>query len=123
MAKRESLFSYISKAAEANEESNYAIKAIFEVVEMAATDALSENLEKSEEKKTISITRVPASHAIVERQTSQALSERTLLNMPITKAQFDRIKRQASESASMHAPNSSNAELVSKNSMERAALA
>jgi hypothetical protein len=53
---------------------------------MEATHSLSENLEKSEEKKAISITRVPASHAIVERQASQALSERTVLSMPITKA-------------------------------------
>ena len=86
MAKRESLFSYISKAAESNEESHYMIKPTFVLIEMEATDTLSENLEKSEEKKAISITRVPASHAIVERQTSQALSEHTVLNMPITKA-------------------------------------
>jgi hypothetical protein len=86
MAKRESLFSYISKAAELNEESHYMIKATFELVEMEATDSLSENLEKSEEKKAITLNRVPASHAVVERQASQALSERTVLNMPITKA-------------------------------------
>jgi hypothetical protein len=86
MAKRESLFSYISKAAEVNEESQYSIKATFGLVEMEATDSLSMNLEKSEEKKTIRIARVPASLAVVERKASQALSEHTVLNMPITKA-------------------------------------
>jgi hypothetical protein len=86
MAKRESLFSYISMTAEVNEESNYAIQPTFGLVEMEATDTLFENLEKSEEKKAISITRVSASHAVVERQVSQALSEHTVMNMPITKA-------------------------------------
>ena len=126
MAKRESLFSYISKAAEVNEESHNAIKATSGLVEMEATYTLSMNLEKSEQKKVIKIARVPASHAVIERQASQALSEHTVLNMPITKAQFDRIKRQASELASMptqQAANPNNSELVSKNSMDRPVLA
>jgi hypothetical protein len=86
MAKREPLFSYISKAAEVNEESHSAIKATFGLVEMEATDTFSMNLEKTEEKKAIRIARVPASLAVVERQASQALSEHTVLTMPITKA-------------------------------------
>ena len=67
MAKRESLFSYISKAADVSEESHYAIKASFGLVEIEATDTLSVDLEKSEEKKAIRIARVPPSHAVVER--------------------------------------------------------